>query len=77
MKGHLNFFNQLFLDDKFKVLPEYKTAIKMFKSGIDNVNFTNPTLASHQINSWSQIITNGRISRLVSEGKRFLFSIIY
>ncbi|CAG5093852.1 Similar to SERPINB14B: Ovalbumin-related protein Y (Gallus gallus) [Cotesia congregata] len=67
MKGNVNFFNQLFIDNNFKVLPEYKTAIKMYGSGITNVDFTDPALASHQINSWSRIITNGRISTLVSE----------
>ncbi|CAD6204856.1 GSCOCG00003015001-RA-CDS [Cotesia congregata] len=71
MKGNVNFFNQLFIDNNFKVLPEYKTAIKMYGSGITNVDFTDPALASHQINSWSRIITNGRISTLVSEASLY------
>lgn len=63
----LNLGTRVFLDNTIKPFPPFASrAYEVYQANISATNFTDSKTASNNINSWVDMVTNGRIRKLVS-----------
>jgi len=60
--------NKIYLQDGFKIVDDFKSsAVDVFKSYIQNIDFTNKEAAASEINKWVEEQTHNKIKNLIEE----------